>query len=465
MSSLQTPKKHLKIDQVTNAIKSIAVSALIYGATALFCINSYAAIPIQKWVQPGGASVYLVESPAIAMLDVQIDFDAGSRRDPANQAGLASVTASLAGKGIRASGTQSALDENAVGEAWADLGAQFDASAGGDRMSFFLRTLTEPDLLGKAVALASRQIAQPSFADTVWQSDRQRIIANLKESYTQPGSVAGRAFTSAVYGSHPYGNQVTEASVANITTADMRAFYNSGVVACRARISMVGAVTRVQADAIAQQLLALLPQTACASLSPLAPVAEVLPLAQPVQQNIAFDAAQAQVLFGQPGYKRNDPAFFPLLVGNYTLGGGGFVSRLQNEVREKRGLTYGAYSNFQPGLHAGAFTVSLQTRPDQAAQALEVARTVVKDFVANGPTETELKDAKDNLVGGFALLFDTNRKLLGNISSIAWNDLPLNYLDTWVDQVSKVTVQDIKTAFEAKLQADKMVTVVLGAKP
>jgi zinc protease len=451
--------------KASNTTKSIAACALIYCATALLGINSYAAIPIQKWVQPSGATLYLVESPAIAMLDVQIDFDAGSRRDPASKAGLASVSASLAGKGIAARGAMPALDENALGEAWADLGAQFDASAGGDRMSFSLRTLTEPDLLAKAVALAARQIAEPSFPDAVWQRDRQKIIANLKESYTQPGSVAGRAFTSAVYGSHPYGYEVTEASVGNITTADMRAFYASSVAVCRARISMVGAVTRAQADAIAQQLLARLPQVACASLPAPTAIAEVAPLAAAQQKNITFDAAQAQVLMGQPGYKRDDPAYFPLLVGNYILGGGGFVSRLQNEVREKRGLTYGAYSYFQPGLHAGSFTVSLQTRPDQAAQALDVARTVVKDFVANGPTDDELKAAKDNLVGGFALLIDSNRKLLGNISSIAWNNLPLTYLDTWTDQVSKVTAQDIKAAFAAKLQPDKMVTVVLGAKP
>ena len=448
-----------------NTTKFIAAHALISWATGLFCLSSYAAIPIQKWVQPSGATVYLVESPAIAMLDVQIDFDAGSRRDPASKAGLASVAASLAGKGVTAAGGQPALDENALGEAWADLGAQFDASAGGDRMSFSLRTLTEPDLQAKAVALAARQMAQPSFPDAIWQRDRQKIIANLKESYTRPGSVAGRAFTKAVYGNHPYGYDVTEASVANISTQDMRNFYTSSVAVCRARISMVGAVTQAQADAIAQQLLALLPQTPCASLPPLMPIAEVAPLALPKQQNIAFEAAQAQVLMGQPGYKRDDPAYFTLLVGNYILGGGGFVSRLQNEVREKRGLTYGAYSYFQPGLHAGAFTVSLQTRPDQAAQALDVARSVVKDFVANGPTDEELKAAKDNLVGGFALLIDSNQKLLGNISSIAWNDLPLTYLDTWTEQVSKVTAGDIKAAFAAKLQPDKMVTVVLGAKP
>lgn len=449
-------------------LKSIAACTRIYWATAiLYTVSglSLASIPIQKWTLPNGAIVFLVESPAIAMLDVQIDFDAGSRRDPANKSGLASVTAGQAGKGVAARSSLPALDENALGEAWADLGAQYGSGAGGDRMSFSLRTLTEPDLLAKAVVLAARQIGEPAFADNVWQRDRQKVIAGLKESYTRPGNVAGRAYSQAVYGSHPYGFEPTEATLESISVVDMQQFYAASVVACRARISMVGAVTRAQAEGIAQHLLARLPQNPCASVPALPPVAEVAPLAQAVQKSIPFDAAQAQVLIGQPGYKRNDPAFFPLLVGNYILGGGGFVSRLQNEVREKRGLTYGASSNFAPGLHAGAFTVSLQTRPDQAAQALDVARMVVKDFVANGPTEAELKAAKDNLMGGFALLIDSNRKLLGNVSNIAWNDLPLNYLDTWISQVDKVTLQDVKTAFSAKLQPDKMVTIVLGGKP
>ena len=448
--------------------KSAAACTRICWTTAILCAfsgYSSAAIPIQKWTLPNGATVFFVESPAIAMLDVQIDFDAGSRRDPIEKAGLASATAGQAGNGVASRPGAPALDENALGEAWADLGAQYSSSAGNDRMSFSLRTLTEPDLQGRAVALAARQIGEPAFTENVWQRDRQKAIASLKESYNRPGNVAGRAYGQAVYGNHPYGFEPTEATLGRISVADMQQFYKSGVVACRARISLVGAVTRVQADGIAQQLLARLPQAACATLPALPIIPEVALLTQAEQKNIAFDAAQAQVLFGQPGYKRNDPAFFPLLVGNYILGGGGFVSRLQTEVREKRGLTYGAYSNFAPGLHAGAFTVSLQTRPDQAAQALEVARKVVKDFVANGPTEAELKAAKDNLIGGFALLIDSNRKLLGNISNIAWNNLPLDYLDTWSSQVDKVTLEDVKTAFSVKLQPEKMVIIVLGGTP
>ena len=436
---------------------------------AFFSAGALAALPIQKFQLANGAVVHLVESPAIAMLDVQIDFDGGSRRDPPNKVGLAGMTAALLEKGVVAKNGQPGWDENALGEAWADLGAQFGASAGSDRFSFVLRTLTEPDLLAKAVALAARQIAEPAFPDDVWQRDKQKVIAGIKESDTRPATLARRAYSQAVYGGHPYGHEFTEAGVANIATADMRAFYQATVVACRARVSLVGAVNRAQAEQIATAMLARLPQASpqapCSSLPALPPVAEVQPLAEAVQKTIAFDAAQAQVLMGQPGYKRSDPAFFPLLVGNYILGGGGFVSRLMTEVREKRGLTYGVYSNFAPGMHAGAFTVSLQTRPDQAKQALEVARQVVKDFVANGPLEAEVKAAKDNLTGGFALLIDSNRKLLGNISNIAWYDLPTNYLDTWTAQIDKVTAQDVKAAMAAKLQPEKMVTVILGAKP
>jgi zinc protease len=126
-------------------------------------------------------------------------------------------------------------------------------------------------------------------------------------------------------------------------------------------------------------------------------------------------------------------------------------------------LTYSIYSGFQPGSHAGAFTLGLQTRPDQAAQALQVSKDVLAKFVAEGPTEAELQAAKDNLIGGFALRIDSNRKLLDNVANIAWNKLPLNYLDLWTQQIDKITTAQIKAAFQRKLQPERMVTVVLGA--
>jgi zinc protease len=358
-----------------------------------------------------------------------------------------------------------ALDENQLSEAWADLGAVFAVSSGSDRLSFSLRSLSYPDLLAQSVALAARQIGEPAWPDAIWQQERERISASIRESDTRPATVAAKAFRAAVYGPHPYGLETTPASLARITTADMQQFYAQHVQPCRAKVSVVGDVTRAQTDALVTALLARLPQRDAARCQALQSVAEVQALSAPVNRSLAFESAQAHVLIGQPGYKRSDPDFFALTVGNYTLGGGGFVSRLTTEVREKRGLTYSVYSFFSPGLHAGAFTIGLQTRPDQAAQAVEVARTVLAKFVAEGPTEAELKAAKDNLVGGFALRIDSNAKLLENISNIAWNNLPLDYLDTWTAQLEKITAADIKAAFSRKLQPERMVTVVLGAGP
>ena len=423
-----------------------------------------AAIPIQHWTMPSGVQVYLVESPSIAMVDMQIDFDAGSRRDPADKAGLASVTAGMASRGVLAASGEPALDENGLSEAWADLGASFGAGATGDRMSFSLRSLTYPDLLGKAVALAARQLGQPAFPQAIWLRERERLLASLREARTRPATIAGRAFAAAVYGAHPYGYEMTEQTLAGIGVGDMHALYARAIQPCRAKVSIVGAVTRAQAQELLGLLFSRLPAGA-GGCSGLPPVPEVAALDKPADLRIAADSAQAHVLMGQPGIKRNDPDFFALTVGNYILGGGGFVSRLTAEVREKRGLSYSVYSYFSPSLHAGAFTVGLQTRPDQAAQALAVSREVIGRFVSDGPTQAELDAAKSNLVGGFALLIDSNRKLLGNVANIAWNGLPLDYLDRWTSMVERVTVADVRAAFARALQPARMVTVIVGGTP
>ncbi|WP_066255294.1 M16 family metallopeptidase [Hydrogenophaga flava] len=428
----------------------------------LLCAPAWAAIPIQHWTHASGARVYLVASPSIPMLDVQIDFDGGSRRDPADRSGLATATASMVSAGVAAQGEHPALDENALSEAWVDLGAQLGVSAGLERFGVSLRTLTEPELLERALALAARQLAAPAWPEAVWQRDRQRWLGALKEAETRPGTLASRAFAQAVYGDHPYGREVTAATLDAMSVDDMRRFYRRHAAACRAQIVMVGAIDRATAGRIADRLVAALAPNGC---EPLPAVAEVAPLASAVERRIPFDAAQAQVLIGQPGHRRNDPDFFPLFIGNYILGGGGFVSRLTTDVREKRGLSYSAYSYFAPGLHAGAFQLGLSTRPDQADQAIQVAREVVRRFVADGPTEAELQAAKDYLVTGFALRFDSNRKLLDNVANIAWNGLPLDYLESWTRRVDAVTTADIRRAFARVLQPERMVTVVVGAKP
>ncbi|WP_284336865.1 M16 family metallopeptidase [Comamonas sp. NoAH] len=445
--------------------KTIAASAWLVCTFAGFGVSAaWAILPIQHWQQASGAKVWLVESPSIPMVDIQVSFDAGARREDPAKAGVATALSLMNAKGIKADGKLPAMNENALGEAWADLGAGFDASAGKDSFSFSLRSLTVPDLLQRSVELASRQMAHPSVPAAVWQRERARWSAAIAESNTRPGTVAARAYTDAVYSGHPYGVRTTEQTLARINVKDIQDWQQRMFQACRAKVSVVGAVDKARADELVAELLSRLPKDDGKGCQPLPAVPEVPALEAARDIRIPFQSAQAQVLIGQPGIKRNDPDFMALLVGNHILGGGGLVSRLMEEVREKRGLTYGISSDFAPGLHAGAFTISLQTRPDQAEQARQVVQETLAMFVAEGPTEKELRDAKDNLIGSFALRIDSNRKLLANVANIAWNDLPLDYLDHWTAKVEALTVEDVRSAMQRAIQPVRMVTVVLGEK-
>lgn len=221
---------------------------------------------------------------------------------------------------------------------------------------------------------------------------------------------------------------------------------------------MIGAVSRTEAEAIAERLSRGLPRGE--TPAPLPPVA----LDRPgTVQRIAHPASQSHILIGMPGIARGDPDFFPLFVGNYILGGGGFVSRLTSEVREKRGLAYSVYSGFAPAAQPGTFQIGLQTQKAQTDTALAVVRATLERFLAEGPTEAELRAARDNLVGGFALRIDSNRKILDNLATIGFYRLPLDYLDTWTANVERVTVSDVRAAFARHVRPESLNTVVVGA--
>jgi zinc protease len=435
-------------------LRCCVVAALLAAGLA------QATLPIQTLTTPSGARVYLIHSPSLPMVDVQIDFDAGERRDPSAQVGLAAAVAAMTAKGVRAQGRLPALDENQIGEAWADLGASFGGSASDDRMSFRLRSLTRPDILKQVAELAARQMGHPAYQARHWDEERQRSIAALREARTRPAAVAQERFMAALYPNHPYGWRVSEATLGAIKALDLMRFHREHLLACRARVSMVGALDPAQAAALAESLLAYLPKPAACPALPSVP--DAAPLAQAQDIRVPFQAAQSQVFLGQPALRRDDPDYFAMLVGNHILGGGGFVSRLTHQVRELRGLSYSVYSYVAPGLHTGPFVAGLQTRPDQAQQALQLTRDVVREFVQNGPTAQELRAAQDNLVGGFALRLDSNKKLLDNLTNIAWHDLPLNYLDVWTQRIQAVSVEDVRAAFARKLQPDRMVSLTLG---
>jgi zinc protease len=422
-----------------------------------------AALKIQHWVLDNGARVYFVENRTIPMLDVNLDFDAGSRRDPANKAGLASLTNGMFARGIAKAtlpdgGVEPAMSEADISDAIADTAAQRGGGVSADRGSVSIRTLSSLAEREQSIKLLARLLAQPSFPQDLFERDKARTIASIREGLTRPDAIASKAFWRLNYGMHPYGAEATVESVQATTREDLVRFHREHYVANRAVVAMIGDITRAEADAIAKELTRRLPQGAA--------LPELPKVAVPAgaEQRIAHPASQAHILFGLPTLARSDPDFFALTVGNYVLGGGGFVSRLTREVREKRGLAYSAYSYFNPMAQPGPYMAGLQTRKDQADDALKVMRETIDSYVRNGPTEEELRAAKDNLIGGFALRIDNNRKILDHIANIGFYEMPLDYLDTWTQQVAKLSAADIRAAFQRKLMMDRMITVVVGAE-
>ena len=409
-----------------------------------------AGVVIQHWLAPSGARVYFVENHDLPMLDVQVDFAAGTAYDPPGKPGTASLTQAIIDMGVEG------MDETVIANRLADLGALLSGGVDMDRASISLRTLSAADKRSPALEILRAVLAKPLFAPEVFEREKARTLAALRESLTRPESIASKTFWAAMYPGHPYGVYAEPEKLAALQRDDLATFYRRYFTAARAQVSIVGDVTRAQAEALAQQLTAALPVGEAS-----APVAApVLPKAS--EQRIAHPSAQAHLLLGLPALKRGDPDFYALMVGNYTLGGGGFVSRLMKEVREKRGFAYSVNSYFLPLAQPGPFQIGLQTKKAQAAEALKVTRQVLTSFLADGPTDAELQAAKQNLVGSFPLRLDSNRKILDNVSVIAFYGLPLDYLDQYPAQVEKVTAADIKAAFARHVTLENLITVVVG---
>jgi zinc protease len=431
----------------------------LFALTLVAVAPAQAALKIQSWTLANGARVLFVENHSIPILDLNVQFDAGSRRDPEGKSGTAALTNAMLARGLHASDAplqEPAMTEAEISDKFADTGAQRGGGAGADRADVSLRTLSSRAERDASVALVARILAHPSFPEDFFARDKARTIAAIREDETKPESIASKAFWRVLYGEHPYARTATVPSVEAITRDDLVAFHAAHYVANRAIVSMIGDVTREEANAIAQQLTMRLPQGR--------PLPELPPvqLAPAREEKIEHPASQAHVLTGVPALSRNDPDYFALTVGNYVLGGGGFVSRLMHEVREKRGLSYSVYSYFNPLAQPGPFMAGFQTKREQADDALKVARDTIAAFLRDGPTKDELQAAKDNLIGGFALRIDTNRKILDNMAAIGFYNLPLDYLDTWTANVARVSIADVKAAFNRKVAFDKMSTVVVG---
>ena len=413
--------------------------------------SALAGVKIEHWLSPTGARVYFVESRVLPILDVQVDFAAGSMFDPPGKSGTAALTRSVLGLGA------GKLDETAIAEQMADIGATLGGGADTDRASVALRTLAAADKRDAALGVLQTVVQAPRFEAAIFEREKARTVAGLKEAMTRPDSIAGKAFWAAMYPEHPYGRTATPESVAALSREDLVAHHSRYYTAANASITLVGDISRAEAERFAEAIAAGLSRGAPATLPP-AP--RVVP-GKAVR--VEHPASQAHIHIGMPAIERGNPDFFPLIVGNYTLGGGGFVSRLMKEVRDKRGYAYSVSSYFNPLRQAGPFQIGLQTKRAQAKDAIALSRDVLDGFLKDGPSAEEVAAAKANLTGSFPLRLDSNKKILDNVAMIGFYGLPLDYLDNYQQKVQAVTVDDVKRAFSSYVRPADLVTVTVAA--
>jgi|TARA_B100000795_G_scaffold82674_1_gene59916 zinc protease len=432
----------------------MVTKALYCIAGVFFALSAQAGPQIEHWTTVNGGRVFFVSAPDLAMLDVKVVFNAGSAQDKALP-GTALLTNAMLSEG--AAGKSS--DE--IAAAFEDVGANFGNSAKRDMAILSLRTLTHEHALNTSLQMMRAVLSKPDFPQAAFVRLQKQVLHVLQAEKQSPSAIATRAFYSSIYGKHPYGSMPAGNNkvVPKLNIKTLKKFYHQYYVSNNATVVLVGDIDKAQAKIIAEQLLSALPEGEKATLDN-----QVMDLATGKVVVIEHPSQQTHIMMGQPGISRDDPDYFALYVGNHILGGSGLVSRLSNEIREKRGLSYSTYSYFRPMLQLGPYQFGLQTRNDQAQEALEVMRSTLNLFIAKGPSDAELTAAKQNITGGFALRVDSNSKIANYLAMIGFYGLPLDYLETFKGKVNMVTTEGIKDAYSRRVQPEKMVTVMVGGK-
>jgi len=406
---------------------------------------------IQTWNTAEGARVLFVEARELPMFDLRLTFAAGSSQD-GDTPGLATLTNAMLNEGV------AGKDVTAIAEGFEGLGADFGNGAYRDMAVATLRSLSAADKREPALKLFAEVVGKPTFPQGALDRIKNQMQAGFEYQKQNPGKLAGIALFEHLYGNHPYAHPSdgTAKSIPPITLEQLRAFHTKAYSAGNAVIALVGDLSRSEAEAVAAQVSAALPKGPALAKVP-QPTEP-----KPGTTHIDFPSKQTHLMLAQLGIDRNDPDHAALSLGNQILGGGAFGTRLMSEVREKRGLTYGVYSVFSPMQVRGPFMINLQTRAELSEGTLKLVQDILTDYLKTGPTQQELDDAKRELAGSFPLSNASNASIVGQLGAIGFYNLPLTWLEDYMQQSQALTTEQVKAALNKHLAADKMVIVTAG---
>ncbi|MFP7569676.1 M16 family metallopeptidase [Marivita sp. S2033] len=419
-------------------------------AFVLMAMPLRAEIEISEVESPGGVNAWLVEEHSIPFVALELRFKGGASLDLLGKRGATNLMVGLLKEGA------ADMDARAFAERAESLAASFSFNASDDAVTVSARFLTENQ--DEALALLRDALTQPRFDQQAIDRVRAQVVSAIRSDAQDPDAIVGAKFNAMVFGDHPYGSEIegTEESVAALDRDDLVAAHKGALARDRVYVGAAGAISPEELAAVLDELLADLPATGVAQPSDVEVATEAGVTVVP------FDVPQSVAIFGHEGIARDDPDFFAAYVLNEILGGGGFEARLMEEVREKRGLTYGVYSYLVPKDHAALYLGRVSSANDRVAEAIEVITEEWAKMAENGVTEAELESAKTYLTGAYPLRFDGNGRIANILVGMQMDGLPTEYVTTRNDMIEALTLDDIKRVAARILKPEALRFVVVG---
>jgi zinc protease len=427
------------------------MKSLALGFLALLFLAAPAAAQPKALSLGHHTEVWFSEDHTVPMVAFVFSLPAGSGYDPASKPGLAAFAGSMLDEGT------AALDSRAFHTALANRAIQLSITPEHDCLVVTLLTLSEN--APEAMHLLSLSLSRPRFDAESVARVRDQMLQALAQDDQDPSDVANRAFLRAFFNGHVYGHAVEgePAGISAISAEDLRAFARAHWVRGGLKIAVAGDITAPVLTHLLKTALAPLP----AATPPALPT--VGRLGQPGMHYAAMPAPQPTAVFGLPGIMRSDRDFLPGYIANYILGGGGFASRLTNEVRVKRGLTYDISTDLLSFQRASVLTGEVASRPETMKQAIAVIRDTMADFAANGPTDQELADAKTYLTGSFPLVFASDAGTAAQLGIFQREGLGLDYVTKRNALIQAVTIDDVRRAAKRLFAPARLTVVIAGA--
>ena len=405
---------------------------------------------VQVVTSPGGVTAWLVEEDFVPTVAMEMAWKGGSSIEPVGRSGLGWLLAYMMNEGA------GELDTAAFGARMEDLSMDFSCGVGLDWTTCSFATLTET--ADESFEMLRLAFAKPRMDTEPFERAKRELIVGLSESEMDPKTLASRAMNEALIAGHPYARHPTPESVSGATKEDARALMRQLMTRDRLIVVVVGDISAEELKPRLDQVFGSLPQTA--SLPAIADAVAGPAQAKPIVK--ALPQPQTLVMFSGPGIKREDPDFYAAYLLNYILGGNGLSSRLADEVREKRGLTYGIASGLSIQPHLWRWTGSSSTMNQTAGEVMRLVRENIARLGREGPTEQEMLDAKAYITGSFPLAFDSNSKIARNLLGFRQDGLGVTYVEERNSHFEAVTLEDLKRVAARYMKAENFTFVMVG---